>query len=137
MSIELNQTELAFLDASRAEAGRAQRRLRMVLAAVAALLAVALVGGFVALDQRSTARNQARAAEAERLGVQALTEPSLDRSLLFARQGVALDDSRATRSDLLAALLGSPAAIGVMRGVGEPIDRIGSLAGRADARGGR
>ena len=118
---ELNQTELAFLDASRAEAGRAQRRLRMVLAAVAALLAVALVGGFVALDQRSTARNQARAAEAERLGVQALTEPSLDRSLLFARQGVALDDSRATRSDLLAALLGSPAAIGVMRGVGNPL----------------
>src|SRR5215470_7536277 len=90
---------------SRAAAGRAQRRLRMVLAAVAALLLVAIAGGVVALDQRSTARNQARVAEAERLGVQALTAQSLDRSLLLARQGVELDDSPATRSYLLAALL--------------------------------
>ena len=108
---ELNQTERAFLDASRAAAGRAQRRLRMVLAAVASLLAVAVVGGVVALDQRGSARNEARVAEAQRLGVQALSEPRLDRSLLLARQGVALDDSPATRSYLLEALLRSPAAI--------------------------
>src|SRR5437763_508318 len=52
------------------------------------------------------------------LGAQALSEPALDRSLLLARQAVALDDSFATRSNLLAALLRSPAAIHVLRGDG-------------------
>jgi WD40 repeat protein/DNA-binding SARP family transcriptional activator len=118
---ELNPTERAFLDASRAAAGRAQRRLRMVLVGVAALLTVAVAAAIVALDQRSSARNQARVAEAQRLGVQALTGESLDRSLLLARQGVALDDSVATRSYLFDALLRSPAAIRVIRGDGNPL----------------
>jgi WD40 repeat protein/DNA-binding SARP family transcriptional activator len=121
---ELNHTERAFLDASRAAAGRAQRRLRMVLGAVAALLVVAVAGGLVALDQRGSARDQARVAEAQRLGVQALSEPRLDRSLLLARQGVELDDSLATRGNLLEALLRSPAAIGVMPGEGNPLDAL-------------
>jgi WD40 repeat protein/DNA-binding SARP family transcriptional activator len=121
---ELNQTERAFLDASRAAAGRAQRRLRLVLAAVAALLAVAVAGALVALDQRSAARNRARVAEAQRLGVQALTESGLDRSLLLARQGVELDDSRTTRSNLLEALLRSPAAVRVMPGDGNPLTAL-------------
>jgi WD40 repeat protein/DNA-binding SARP family transcriptional activator len=121
---ELNPTERAFLDASRAAAGRAQRRLRMVLVGVAALLAVAVAAAIVALDQRSSARNEARVAEAERLGVQALTGESLDRSLLLARQGVALDDSLATRSYLFDALLRSPAAIRVMRGDGNPLTAL-------------
>jgi WD40 repeat protein/DNA-binding SARP family transcriptional activator len=121
---ELTQTERAFLDAGRATAGRAQRRLRMVLAAVAALLAVAVAGGIVALDQRSSARSEARVAEAQRLGVQAVSEPRLDRSLLLARQGVALDDSPATRSYLLDALLRSPAAIRVIGGAGNPLDAL-------------
>ena len=59
------------------------------------------------------------AADAQRLGAQALTEDDLDRSLLLARQGVALDDSPQTRGNLLAALLKSPAAIGVLRGDGD------------------
>jgi WD40 repeat protein len=118
---ELNRTERAFLDSSRAAAGRSQRRLRIVLAGVAALLAVAILGGLVAMHQRSAARSEARAAEAQRLGEQALTEPDLDRSLLLARQGVALDDSPATRSNLLVALLRAPAAIGVIRGTGNPL----------------
>src|SRR5947209_15070241 len=118
---ELGQTERGFLDASHAAAGRAQRRLRMVLAAVAALLAVAVLGGIVALDERSSARNEAQVAEAQRLGAQALTDQSLDRSLLLARQGFELADSPTTRSYLLDALLRSPAAIGVMRGVGNPL----------------
>ena len=42
---ELNATERAFLDASRTAAERAQRRLRLALAGVAALLVVAVVGG--------------------------------------------------------------------------------------------
>jgi WD40 repeat protein/DNA-binding SARP family transcriptional activator len=121
---ELNPTERAFLDASRAAAGRAQRRLRMVLVGVAALLAVAVAAAIVALDQRGSARNQARVAAAQRLGVQALTGESLDRSLLLARQGVALDDSPATRSYLLDALLRSPAAIRVMRDDGNPLTAL-------------
>jgi WD40 repeat protein/uncharacterized membrane protein YkvA (DUF1232 family) len=56
--------------------------------------------------------------------VQALSEPRLDRSLLLARQGVELDDSLPTRSNLLEALLRSPAAIGVMRGEGSPLDAL-------------
>ena len=78
----------------------------------------------VALNQRGNARDQAAAADAQRLGAQALAEDDLDRSLLLARQGVALDDSLQTRGNLLAALLKSPAAIGVVRGGG---DRLISL----------
>jgi DNA-binding SARP family transcriptional activator/WD40 repeat protein len=122
--LELNPTERAFLDAGRAAAERAQRRLRIVLAAVAALLAVAVAGGLVAVHQRSTARSEARAAEAQRIGAQALTAPDLDRSLLLARQGVAIDDSPATRSNLLAALLRAPAATGVMRATANPLTAI-------------
>ena len=95
-----------------------------MLAGVAFLLALALAGGVVALDQRSAARNQARSAEAERLGAQALSGPRLDRSLLLARQGVALDDSPVTRGNLLDALLRSPAAIGVMGGDGSPLTAL-------------
>jgi DNA-binding SARP family transcriptional activator/WD40 repeat protein len=121
---ELNRTERAFLDASRAEAGRAQRRLRMVLMVVAALLAVAVAGGLVALDQRGSARDEARTAEAQRLGVQALSEPRLDRALLLARQGVELDDTLTMRSNLLEALLRSPGAVRVIPGDGSPLDSL-------------
>ena len=107
-----------------AASGRAHRRLRMVLAGVAALLLLAVIAGAVALDQRGSARREAVAADAQRLGAQALAEDDLDRSLLLARQGVALDDSLQTRGNLLAALLKSPAAIGVLRGDG---DRLISL----------
>jgi WD40 repeat protein/DNA-binding SARP family transcriptional activator len=116
---ELNATERAFLAGSRTASERAQRRLRMVLAGVASLLVVAVIAGAVALDQRGNARGEAVAAAAQRLGAQALAEDDLDRSLLLARQGVALDDSLQTRGNLLAALLKSPAAIGVLRGDGD------------------
>ena len=116
---ELNATERGFLARSRSASERAQRRLRMVLAGVAALLVLAIIAGVVALDQRGNAREEAVAAAAQRLGAQALAEDDLDRSLLLARQGVALDDSLQTRSNLLAALLKSPAASGVLRGDGD------------------
>jgi WD40 repeat protein/DNA-binding SARP family transcriptional activator len=121
---ELNATERAFLDDSRSASGRAQRRLRVVLAGVAALLVLAVIAGAVALDQRGNARAGATAADAQRLGAQALVADDLDRGLLLARQGVALNDSVQTRGNLLAALLKSPAAIGVLRGDG---DRLRSL----------
>ena len=128
---QLNATEGAFLDASKAAAGRAQRRLRLVLGGVSVLLLAAVIAGLVALDQRGNARSQARTAEAQRLGAQALSEHALDRSLLLARQAVALDDSLALRNTLLSALLRSPTAIRVLRGDG---GRMLSVAVSPDGR---
>jgi WD40 repeat protein/pimeloyl-ACP methyl ester carboxylesterase len=130
--IELNQLEREFLAESREASERAtmqirrtNRRLRIFLALAAVLLAGALVGGAVALVQRSrareaeaNARQAALAADAQRLGAQAVVDPSLDRSLLLARAGVSLTDSVETRSSLLGALLRSPAAIRQARGGG-------------------
>ena len=122
---ELNASERTFLDAGRAANERSQRRLRAVLAGVAVLLLLSIVAGVVALEQRSSAHEQAVAADAQRLGARALVEDDLDRALLLARQGVALDDSAQTRGNLLAALLKSPAALGILRGDDEPIAVIG------------
>lgn len=118
---ELNELERAFVNTSRAAGERSQRRLRAVLAGVAGLLVLAVIAGVVALEQRGNAREQARAADAQRLGAQALVENDLDRSLLLARQGVALADTVQTRGNLLASLLKSPAALGVLAGSGDPI----------------
>jgi WD40 repeat protein len=125
---DLNELEREFLAESRTEAEReaerqrrANRRLRTLLAGVAALLALAVVAGAIALDQRGKARDETTAAEAQRLGARALVETNLERALLLARQGVALDDSLQTRGNLLAALLKSPAAIGVLRGDGDSV----------------
>jgi WD40 repeat protein len=73
----------------------------------------------VALAERGNARHEATVAQAQRLGALALAENDLDRSLLLARQGAALDDSAQTRGNLLAALLKSPAVIGVVGGDGD------------------
>jgi class 3 adenylate cyclase/WD40 repeat protein/energy-coupling factor transporter ATP-binding protein EcfA2 len=121
---ELNSTERVFLDAGRAAAGRAHRRLRLALVGVVALLAITILGGLVAVHQRSTANTQARIADAQRISVQALAEGDLARSLLLARQGFALADSPITRGNLLAALSRSPAATRVIRGEGQPLTTI-------------
>ncbi len=128
---ELDATERAFLDDSQRASGRAQRRLRAVLAGVVSLLVLAVIAGVVALDQRSSARAEATTAAAQRLGAQALAEDDVGRSLLLARQGLALDDSLQTRSNLLAALLRTPAAVGVLSGDG---DRLVSIALSPDDR---
>jgi len=128
---ELSPAERAFLADSRSASERAQRRLRVMLGGVAALLVLAVIAGLVALDQRGDARDEATTAAAQRLGAQALADPSLDRAMLFARQGVAVDDSVQTRSNLLATLLKSPAAIHVIRGSGDP---LGSLDLTRDGR---
>ena len=73
---ELNADERAFLDASRAAAERAQRRLRLVLAAVSRCSWSPVIAGLVALDQRGSARAEgarrcgagARRAGADRAG---------------------------------------------------------------------
>jgi hypothetical protein len=128
---ELNQTERAFLDASRAAAGRAQRRLQMVLAVVAALLLVAVTGGVVALINQHSASNQARVALARQLGAQAVNEPRLDRAMLLAREAVNLDPSPQTEGTLLATLQRNPAVIGTFA---LPVDLVSQLAVSPDGR---
>jgi len=114
----LNRVERDFVAASRGVSSREYRRLRILLASAVTLLVAALVAGALALQARSSARAKARTATAERLGAQALVDPELDRALLLARQGVALDDSAATDGELLATMLRAPAASGVMRDSG-------------------
>ena len=125
---ELNHLEREFLDASRSASEleaerdrRANRRLRTLLALAAAGLAIAVAAGLVALSQRGDARDAARAADAQRLGAQALTVDRIDDALLLARAGVALDESPATRGNLLSVLMRSPALIGTIRGDGWPL----------------
>ena len=117
---ELNATERAFLDDSRRASGRAQRRLRLVLAGRGR---AARPRG----DRRRSSRSTSAATRAPRRprprrsasARRRSPTDDLDRALLLARQGVALDDSPQTRGNLLAALLKSPAAIGVLRGDGD------------------
>src|SRR4051812_44387936 len=101
---ELNAPEQQFLDGGRVASERARRRIKLVLAGVLALLVLTAGAALLALDQRGHARAQTQAAEAQRLGAQALNADPLDFSLLLARQGVALDDGPATDASLLAAL---------------------------------
>ena len=94
---ELDGLERAFVAASRAEAEleaerqrRANRRLRVLLAGVGALLALAVVAGVIAVSQRGQAREAAVAADAQRVGAEALGREQLDQALLLARAGVEL-----------------------------------------------
>jgi WD40 repeat protein/class 3 adenylate cyclase/tRNA A-37 threonylcarbamoyl transferase component Bud32 len=119
----LNAGERAFLDASVAESERerrlqirANRRLRVLLGGLGLLLVAAVVAGVLALRAGDHARDTARTADAQRLGAQALVDDRLERSLLLAQAGRVLDDSVATRSNLLSALVRHPAAVGVLRG---------------------
>jgi WD40 repeat protein/class 3 adenylate cyclase len=124
---ELNELEREFVHRSRDRelheietTRKRNRRLRVLLAAAAGALVLAIGAGVLALNQRNTARATALTADAQRIGAEALTEESIDRSLLFARAGVELEDTARTRSNLLSALLRSPpAAIGLVRGTAD------------------
>ena len=105
---ELPPAEQEFLDASRderdreqqdeteriARQARANRRLRLQLAAIGVALVVALVGGFIALDQRRDAQHERRVATARELAAEA--DSSLaddpDRGILLAL--AAVDETR-------------------------------------------
>jgi WD40 repeat protein len=122
-SLDLNELERAFVSESRAvseqeakRARRTNRRLRGLLAGVAILLVAAVAGGISAAIQRGEAQRAETVELAQRLGAQALVEEELDLSLLLARQAVAIEDSPQTRSYLLANLLRTPTAIGIMHG---------------------
>jgi WD40 repeat protein/tRNA A-37 threonylcarbamoyl transferase component Bud32 len=122
-ALDLNELEREFVSESREaaeretrRARRTNRRLRALLAGVVLLLIAAVTGGVLAVVQRGDARDAETAQLAQRLGAQALVEEDLDRSLLLARQAVAIDDSPQTRNYLLADLLRVPSVAGVMHG---------------------
>ena len=121
--LDVNKLEREFVTESREASEqetrrvrRTNRRLRGLLGGVAVLLAAAVGGGIFAVIQRSEARDAETGQLAQRLGAQALVEEDLDRSLLLARQAVAIDDSPQTRSYLLSELLRAPAVTGIMHG---------------------
>jgi WD40 repeat protein len=97
---------------------------------LAAVLLVAVVAGALALVQRGRATRAALVADARRLNTLALVEADLDRSLLLAVQANRLDNSVDTRGALLASLLRSPQAIGMLRAD----DRLLQLAVSPDGR---
>ncbi|MFC6285413.1 BTAD domain-containing putative transcriptional regulator [Nocardioides sp. GCM10027113] len=105
---DLPRPEHEFLEASREARDRerrederraarqvlANRRLRRQRATIAGALAVALVGGFVALDQRDEAEGERRVAMARELAAAAVTSMPADpqRSILLAL--AAVDETR-------------------------------------------
>ena len=130
-ALEVNELEREFVTRSREASEqetkrvqRANRRLRVLLAGVVVLLAVAIAGGIFAAAQRIEARDAETGQFAQRLGAQAQVEEDLDLSLLLARQAVAIEDTPQTRGYLLAALRRSPAAIGIMHGEGGTLRAI-------------
>ncbi len=141
-ALDVNELEREFVTESREASEketkrvrRTNRRLRGLLAGVAVLLAAAVAGGIFAVVQRGEARDAETAQLAQRLGAQALVEDDLDRSLLLARQAVAIDGSPQTRSYLLEALLRSPKAVGIMHGENRVPPRYRGQPRRQDARG--
>jgi WD40 repeat protein/class 3 adenylate cyclase len=127
----LNLLEREFLlqsrEASETELGRQRRanhRLQALLAGTAVFLVVALIAGGFAFIQRDHAQVQALKSDAERTGTLAQTEPNLDLSLLLGVAGVKLSNLPETRSNLLAALERTPAAVHIIRPSASEIDAI-------------
>jgi len=108
----LNALEREFIQSSRIEAERQNRRLRILLLGVGALLMIAVVAGVIALLKQQSASNEARAALARQIGAEAVNEPRLDLAMLLAREAVNLDRSQQTEATLLATLQRSPKVVG-------------------------
>ena len=120
----LRPAELRFLDASLAARTaeqrtaedqarrqvRINRRLRVLLAGVAVLLAASLVAGLLAWRQTERADDAAAVADARRLAALALDASDNDQALLLAVEAAGLDASLDTRASLLAALSRRPGA---------------------------
>jgi len=137
----LGVTEQAFLDAGQALSDaeehareyqarrqvRINRRLRVLLAGVAVLLAASLVAGLTAWRQAERADDAAAAADARRLAALIPDVPDDDQALLLAVEAARLGASPATRASLLAALSRNPALVASTHRE-EPL-AIGRLAG--------
>jgi DNA-binding SARP family transcriptional activator/WD40 repeat protein len=87
------------------------RRLRAGLVLIGGLLVLALVAGTIAVSASREAQAQALAADARRLGAEAMRASDLDTRLLLAASAVALHDDADTRASLLAALDETPALV--------------------------
>ena len=117
---------------------RVSRRLRRLLTLVAALLAVALVVGVLAVaqarraddasaraEQAAAAAEQAAvAAEARRVAAQALVVPDVDVAMLLAAEAVRLDESSDTRAGLVAVLARAGRLVRMARIGGAPISSL-------------
>jgi WD40 repeat protein/DNA-binding SARP family transcriptional activator len=144
---DLNNREREFLAASQSAAEaesarerRANRRLRVLLAGVGALLVAASIAGVVAVSQRGQARDAALVADAQRLGAEAVTNDRLDQAVRLARAGIAIDDSPSTRNSLFSVLQRQPASLGELRGDGWKLYSVaaspdGKLVATGDERG--
>jgi WD40 repeat protein len=82
------------------------------------LLVLVLTAGVAAVRQADRAHAATRAADARRVGAEALSTDHIDTALLLAVEGLRLHDSPDTRASLLAALTRSPELIGSTRGAG-------------------
>jgi DNA-binding SARP family transcriptional activator/WD40 repeat protein len=87
---QLSGLEREFVAGSRAESGRQLRRLRILLAGVAVLLAAAVAAGIGALVLRQHAQDTARAEKSHALASQSQAQLSVDpeRSILLAMAAV-------------------------------------------------
>ena len=108
---ELGATEHEFIARSRSageqeitKLRRGRRRLVVVAAGLVILLAVASVAGALAVGSRNDAAAAAVRADAQRVGLQALTRTDVAQKLLLTVAAVRLDDSAGTQSSLLTAL---------------------------------
>jgi WD40 repeat protein len=138
---EPNVLERAFLDASREQeaseleaAQRTNRRLRVLLRSLGALLVVVVAASAVALLQsvragRETqrARSLLRIATSRQLAAQAVATPGrqVSRSLLLSLAALQADDTPEARSALLATLQASdPRIVAFVQGPGGPVRSV-------------
>ena len=122
---EITPTERAFLDAGRgaleaerreadaraASTARQNRRLRVLLAGLAAVLVLALVAGLLALRSRAEAEESRVSAEAKRLAASALNEERRDLALLAAVEAVRMEPGPETYGALLTLLSRAPQVV--------------------------
>jgi WD40 repeat protein/class 3 adenylate cyclase len=121
----LSKLEAEFVDASIAEQDRAlrtqlrtNRRLRVLLSAVALVLVVALVAGAIAFVQRRHAADARDRADIARVAAvsRSVVERQADLGMLLAVAAHRLGDTDETRSTLLDALTSHPLLVGLLHG---------------------
>lgn len=118
---DLTDTEHDFLRASRDAEGadalrrrRSIRRLRGLAAGLAAVLAMALVASWVAVEQRQQAARSSLSADVRALRAGALEEARWDRALLYAVQAQRFEPSDNSRAALLETVQRSPEATSIL-----------------------
>jgi WD40 repeat protein/tRNA A-37 threonylcarbamoyl transferase component Bud32 len=125
--------EREFLDTSRdvqdrelTTAKRRARRLRVLLAVVAAALVAAVLAGSLALVQRGSARRTATVAQAGRLAAQSreIAPEHPDLGLLLALEAGRLDDSVDSRGALLGALQHGSRIRAWLQGFDAPVNAV-------------